>query len=83
MEKGWLGTYFLAPEEEIMSLQIYGETPEIAEIISGESSLVPTDVELKDSPTLEPTYTKKPTLYPTNIKKVSHQHLLNKSQAIL
>ena len=63
-EGGWVGTYFLASDEEIKTLPIFGETPEENETISTTITLLPTELKQQPSPTYKPTSTRKPTNTP-------------------
>ena len=65
-EGGWVGTYFLASDEEIKALPIFGETPEEDETISPTITLLPTETKQQPSPTHKPTSTRKPTKLPTS-----------------
>ncbi len=65
-EGGWVGTYFLASDEEIRTLPIFGEPPEEDENISPTITFLPTEPKQQPSPTHKPTSTRKPTKIPTS-----------------
>jgi uncharacterized protein YraI len=65
-DKGWVDTNFLALDVEIKTLPIFSETPEEDEIISPTITLLSTETKLQPSPTQKPTFTRSPTILPTN-----------------